>query len=111
MNYSVGVLEMQWLRGNDTGTSSETIFNVFTGVPLSRFGADVPYDPSDFGRCYRLLKLFPQWRANLSRVSDKYPRWTGLVENWKELEMLYERDLQTGRSEELYKRIKELIAR
>jgi len=81
-----------WIVGGDTGTSSETIWAVMMGVPRKR-GADVPYDPDDFGRCYRLLKLMPEWRPRLPEVAAAYPRsaWGQLVDRWDEMTALYER--------------------
>jgi len=85
---------MEWLMGGDTGISSKTILSAMTGTPMTGgFGPDIPGDGVDFGRCYRLLKLFPEWRANLSKVSDAYPQWTPLVREWDSLEKAYEEDL------------------
>jgi hypothetical protein len=50
----------EWLQGRDTGTSSVTICSVITGLPSHHGHYDVPHDPDDFGRCYRLLKLLPE---------------------------------------------------
>src|SRR4051812_45875580 len=46
-----------WLKNGDTGISSLTILEVMTGHTAER--TDTPLDPSDFGRCYRLLKVMP----------------------------------------------------
>jgi hypothetical protein len=51
---------------------------------------DIPYDPDDFGRCYRLLKLFPSWRAELPKVADVCPKWKPYVEAWDELTAMFE---------------------
>ena len=56
---------IEWLMSGDTGISSETICAVMTGSKKGGvFGADIPHDVADFGRCYRLLKNFPEWRDN-----------------------------------------------
>ena len=92
-----------WLKQGDTGISSLTIYSVMTGEDvLGSFGPDVPHDPSDFGRCYRLLKLHPEWVARLPELAQKYPAWTALVREWPRMTELYERDLETGKSEELH---------
>jgi hypothetical protein len=103
-----------WIVGPDTGTSSETIWAVLQGVTPHR--PSPPSDPSDFGRCYRLLKLIPEWRARLSEVADKYPTWSGLVAHWDELTALYEDELVNGPMErgtrmapKTYDRMKALI--
>lgn len=81
-------VEEAWICGCDTGTSSKTIFAVMRGTTPDH--ADIPYDPDDFGRCYRLLKLVPAWRPRLGEVAAKYPKWSGLVEHWDELTSLFE---------------------
>ena len=80
--------EDQWLYGSDTGSSSKTIFGVMTGKPVGN-GA-FPWDPDDFGRCYRLLNLFPEWLPRLSEVSAKFPKWAGLVAIWPDLTAMFE---------------------
>lgn len=77
-----------WLLGNDTGTSSKTILAVMTNSQ-SR-SADIPYDNDDFGRCYRLLRLFPQWRSRLPEVAQRHPAWGPMVTAWDELCVLWE---------------------
>ena len=98
-----------WLTNGDTGTSSLTIWHVMMGRPLARGNANPPWDPSDFGRCSRLLAVMPSWRARLGEVAEQYPRWKGLVEHWAELEALYEQELPTGRCPMLYARMKVLL--
>ncbi len=106
---------LQWIAGGDTGTSSKTIWAVMQMVEPEY--ASVPSDPSDFGRCYRLLKLIPEWREGLSLVSRRYPEWTALVEHWDELTALYEDELVNGpknkhgdrMAQKTYDRMKELI--
>ena len=69
-------LEERWWKGLDVGTSSASIFSVFSqsfqrdAEELSRKSR--PHDASDFGRCKRLLDLFPEWKANLGKVAEKY---------------------------------------
>ena len=99
---------LAWRSSWDTGISSLTIYSVFTGSPLPAPGADVPHDPADFGRCHRLLKIAPEWRADLQRVAESHPKWAPLVEAWGELEALYEEEAPTGQAPKLYDRMKEL---
>lgn len=82
-----------WLLSNDTGISSKTIFTVMTGSWMSgrAWDCDTPHDPDDFGRCYRLLALFPQWRGRLQEVAHHFPKWGPMVAAWDELTALYER--------------------
>lgn len=99
----------EWLLSGDTGVSSQTIFAVMTRSKISR--TDVPYDPSDFGQCYRLLALFPEWRPRLREVSALFPEWGPLVDAWDELTGLYEEGLQNPlrRAPKLYERMRALI--
>ena len=99
--------EALWLAGGDTGTSSMTIWSVMTGYPIERTPS-VPWDPSDFGRCHRLLAKFPGWRARMGEVATKHPAWAGLVAAWDELTALYIEEFPTGRAPKLYARMKEL---
>jgi len=79
---------IEWLMSGDTGLSSMTIFAVMTARPYYR--ACTPFDSSDFGRCYRLLARFPEWRDRLPEVAVAHRNWEGLVREWDELETLYE---------------------
>lgn len=104
---------MQWVVGNDTGTSSKTIWAVMQGAVTepgqqTSFNYSVPWDPADFGRCHRLLLIIPEWRVNLSKVAEIFPAWKPLVDNWDELTALYVRDLGKGKSTELYDRMQVL---
>lgn len=105
--------EHQWILGRDTGVSSKTILAVMMGVITQPtqcgFDYDVPHDPADFGRCYRLLKLFPAWRVRLEEVANLFPKWRPMVREWSELERTYERELPTGKCRELYDRMRLLV--
>lgn len=99
-----------WLTNGDTGISSETIWSVLMNRRIAKphWHADVPHDPADFGRCYRLLKVMPSWRARLPEVAEKYPKWAPLVAAWDELTALYEEEEPSGMAPKLYARMKEL---
>lgn len=102
----------EWRASWDTGISSATIWSVcmdrraFSDLPVG----DVPQDPDDFGRCYRLLRAFPEWRAKLPRVADLYPAWKPLVARWDDLTRLYEEELPTGSAPRLFALLQELRA-
>lgn len=95
-----------WVNNGDTGTSSLTIWSVMMGRPSQR--ADIPYDPSDFGRCYRLLCIMPSWRSRLAEVATAHPKWRPFVDSWDELTALYEAEEPSGRCPKLYERMQEL---
>lgn len=97
----------EWIVSNDTGISSKTIWAVMmNAVPdqphWTQFG--VPHDGSDFGRCYRLLQLIPEWRAKLDLVAARFKLWGPLVLAWDVLTALYE----LKRYYELYKKLEVL---
>ena len=103
----------EWALGGDTGVSSLTIYSVMTGHRWAGWGCrdfDAPYDPADFGRCYRLLKLFPHWRPRLGEVAAACPRFAGIVREWNALCELWEKESPTGTCPQLYARIQELRA-
>jgi len=96
---------IEWLLSGDTGISSKTILAVMTGSKKTdSFGIDVPRDSSDFGRCYRLLQLFPEWRVRLPEVAEAYPIWSPMVAAWDELSAMYEESPRN-----MYGRMCELI--
>jgi hypothetical protein len=78
--------EFQWFSGGDTGLSSKAIFGVMIGHPLER---SYPIDWDDFGRCYRLLELFPEWRPRMHEVSERFPEWKPIVDRWELLSKTY----------------------
>jgi hypothetical protein len=78
------------------------------GVPVKpKYGYGPPSDSSDFGRCYRLLELFPEWRPMIKKMSRKGRVWKNLVDNWDELERLYIKELPSGNAPKLYAKMKE----
>lgn len=98
----------EWLDGYDTGISSKAICRTLLGLPVE--DPTPPRDPADFGRCYRLLKLFPDWRARLAEVAKAFPAsaWPALVACWDELTQLYELELPTGSAPKLWARMQQL---
>jgi hypothetical protein len=100
---------IEWLLSGDTGISSECICAVMTG---SKFRDDSPpSDPSDFGRCYRLLQKFPEWKARMGEVAAKCPEWSALVREWDSLTDLFEAESKnkSGNAPRLYARMKVLL--
>lgn len=99
----------EWLKSRDTGSSSLTIYHVMTGKHVGdpdRY--HTPIDPSDFGRCYRLLELVPAWRARLPEVATRFPAWGPLVREWTRLEALYLEELPDGTAPKLYAAMRQL---
>jgi hypothetical protein len=92
----------EWRNGRDTGISSLTIYSVVTGFPSPHECYNPPRDPSDFGRCYRLLKLFPDWLKSMPAVADRYPAWKPFVREWEKLTTMYEKALATDDGNVMY---------
>lgn len=99
---------VEWAASRDTGTSSLTIYSAVTGLPSPRGRYDIPYVPHDFGRCYRLLKLFPAWRGDLAKTILLCKKWKPFVEHWDELTALFEQESPSGLCPHLYERMKAL---
>lgn len=94
---------LAWVRSWDTGISSLTIFEVLSGREVFDLKhRDIPYDPGDFGRCYRLLQAAPRWRKRLAEVAAQHPRWAPFVEHWTEMEALYLEELPSKNCPKLY---------
>lgn len=83
----------RWWYGTDVGTSSAALFAVLVGDPALAQPARIfshgatPNDALDFGRCARLLALFPAWRRRLHEVAEAHPTtaWPQIVAAWDEL--------------------------
>lgn len=99
----------EWLRNGERGISSETIFEVMTGIPLGQ-KHDTPRDPSDFNRCYMLLLTVPEFRGRIKEVGEVFPDWKPLTDNWDELECLFEEESlrEDRKAPKLYARLHEL---
>jgi len=84
----------QWIINGEVGTSSKTIWAVMMDgvLPIRKdsFDYDVPHDPDDFSRCWKLLVLFPEWRTRLPEVASQFPAWVGFVREWDKLTVMYE---------------------
>lgn len=75
---------LAWFASDDTGTSSEGIACHMTGTPI-RDAWEGPSDPSDLGRCLRLLELFPEWKPRMGEMARHGNEWSALVPHWDDL--------------------------
>lgn len=102
----------RWFVNADRGISSNAIVEVMEDLPrgmiTGSFGLGYPHDPADFGRCYRLLELVPQYRNRLDEMRVS-PVWDALVNHWDELERLYIEECPGKKCIKLYERMQELI--
>lgn len=79
----------EWLKLHDNGLSSECIADVMCGiVPRGHY----PSDGDDFGRCERLLTLYPRWRERLGEMTAVNKQWAALVPRWPEIAEAYRAD-------------------
>ncbi|WP_124829234.1 MULTISPECIES: hypothetical protein [unclassified Burkholderia] len=99
---------VRWYIAGDTGVSSESMVAVVARAKSLAHELDAPYDPADFGRCYRLVKAVPEIRGRFSDIAAAIPTFKGILDNWNQLVAIYERDLPTGKSTELHQRIRQL---
>lgn len=103
----------EWADGPDAGLSSMALVQAVTGARVVKRYDDRarhPLDPSDFGRCHRVLERFPELRSGTAKIAALSPVWAALVDAWGELEALYLEESPTGRAPKLYARMKELGA-
>ncbi len=99
----------KWLREGERGISSEAIFSVLSGVPISNKGRLWhPSDPDDFRRCYLLLKFVPSWRARITEMGNISTVWAAIAENWDKLSEMLEAGMKTGKAPEMYQFMKSL---
>lgn len=77
-----------WIVEGKTGISSKAVWAHFSlGISTKDGWHTNPSDPSDFLRCYWLLKLAPEWRQRIREMA-KYPGWEKMAAHWDELETM-----------------------
>lgn len=90
-----------WFAHGERGMSSESIWRFMQGIGGHY---DYPYDPSDFRRCYALLKVVPEWYPRMSEMKKCGPQWAALSSNWDHLTMMFEQ-----KDKNLYDHMQKLI--
>lgn len=78
---------LEWLASGDCGISSKCLVYAALGMfsTLRWFDQSPPYDPSDLGRCLRMLKLMPWVRELAWPTLAASPRWKRVLDNWDKL--------------------------
>lgn len=79
---------MWWIDYGHVGSSSKTMWSCLMGNP--KFPVNIPYDPDDFSRCYKLLEAVPEWKLELHKLKPLSKEWSNLVDNWDKLTEMYE---------------------
>ncbi len=84
-----------WLKLHDNGQSSQCIADKMCGmVPTGNY----PHDGDDFGRCERLLALYPAWRARFGEMRVVNEFWDALVPRWDEIAVAWRHDVELWRT-------------
>lgn len=97
-----------WFAGDDTGLSSKHMAAVSAGVSGN---GNHPHDPSDLGRCIRLVHNVPEIRAAFPAIAASGPKWKTVITHWDELVSLYAQECQGRRyfnAPKTYERMKAL---
>lgn len=78
--------------GSDTGLSSKTMRAYFIWV--DGFHINHPRDPSDFGRCYRLLEAVPERKYRVWELRKLSKTWENFSDNRDKLTVMYEQNVK-----------------
>jgi hypothetical protein len=97
----------EWLLSDDTGSSSKYMACILLGKGHAEHA--YPHDSDDFGRCYRFLQAVPEAKKFLNKLSTKGEIWRIYIENWPELEYLYDQEQPSGKYPKLSAKIRELL--
>lgn len=73
----------------DAGLSSKTLLRILSGRMRPLEEVHLPQDASDFGRCVRMLALFPLYAELFPQFTMPTPEWVVLQSNWDRLTELY----------------------
>jgi hypothetical protein len=97
-------------KWSDYGESSLTIVSFILGI--EKESPSIPRDPSDFRRCVHLFDCLDYHKHKveyiLLEMSEVYPIWKGIAENWKELMKLYDEEKDQKTAPKLYDHLKKL---
>lgn len=82
-----------WLASGERGISSNTIVTCLTGInALGGYWHSHPLDPDDMTRCRKLFERVPLLAIEFPRMADQSKEWAVLVENWKAICDLMDRE-------------------
>ncbi len=85
---------IEWVGTQDTGISSMTMWCALMDVDgRNGIDADVPHDISDFRRCYHMVEYGKVTGSDLQKVKKQYPWFAPFVDNWRELSLFFEEEL------------------
>lgn len=107
----------EWLVTGNRGISSNTMVEVFEGMPRGTLAGrwslagSHPHDPSDLRRCIRLLDAVPAYRARIQEMCEVSITWCVLVQAWGKLEAMLREEVpgEHGNAPRTYAEMKRLI--
>lgn len=73
---------IEWLLSDDTGASSRAIAS---HMALGKSDGSFPWDPSDIGRCFRLLDVIPEWKNRIEEMGIYSKILVLLADKWQEI--------------------------
>ncbi len=77
---------IHWLLSDDTGISSKALVGEYLCAPENeRWGIGAPLDPSDLGRCLRLIYLVPAIRGCVDSLALKHENWARAAKIWDKI--------------------------
>lgn len=83
-----------WFASHDTGLSSRAIAAKMAGADMNQVDMPCPpSDPSDLGRCLRLLELFPEWKPRMGEMASVSESWARILPHWDEVVRSMEREV------------------
>jgi hypothetical protein len=85
----------EWIVLGDVGVSSRTMWAAITATVTSGTmgrGFDIPNDPADFSRCYKLWQKCALTPGQLGLVKVVFPWWSPYIDNWDKLVSMLERN-------------------
>ena len=104
--------QQEWIVSGDTGISSETMWAALNGLDMTdkrknsyRPSYDVPYDPADFGRCYRYYQKCSLTKDDLQTIKSKIKWWAPFIDAWDQICELYDAEKDNGRMPKTYELI------
>ena len=83
---------IEWIATCNTGVSSKTMWCALMGVKR-KINLSTPRDNGDFRRCYDMVEYGHVTLDDLQIVKKQYPWFAPFVDNWKELSILFEEEL------------------
>lgn len=72
---------IEWLASGDTGMSSKALAFEFLGADYED-SYSIPIDPSDLGRCLRLIDKVPKVRGSVDSLAKKHESWAKIAPAW-----------------------------